>query len=66
VAHHPILVPEQDRAIGSDAELAVAERAHCHTQKIRGSHLVMVARPNAAVRLIEAAARATTGTLARR
>jgi pimeloyl-ACP methyl ester carboxylesterase len=53
------LVPKQDRAIGTDAELAMAERAHCHTRTIRGSHLVMVVRPGPAVRLIEAAARAT-------
>jgi pimeloyl-ACP methyl ester carboxylesterase len=52
------LVPEQDRAIGSDAELAMAARAHCHTEQIPGSHLVMVAHPEAAVRLIETAARA--------
>ena len=51
------LVPKQDRAIGSDAELAMAERAHCDTRAIRGSHLVMIRRPGAAVRLIEAAAR---------
>jgi hypothetical protein len=53
------LVPEQDRAIGSDAEFAMAERGHCHTARITGSHLVMVANPKAAVRLIQAAARAT-------
>ena len=54
------LVPEQDRAIGSDAELAMARRAHCHTQKIPGSHLVMVAKPDFTARFIEAAVRATT------
>jgi pimeloyl-ACP methyl ester carboxylesterase len=52
------LVPKQDRAIGADAELAMAQRAHCHTRTIRGSHLVMIRKPNAAARLIEAAARA--------
>jgi pimeloyl-ACP methyl ester carboxylesterase len=54
------LVPEQDRAIGTDAELAMARRAHCHTQTIPGSHLVMVAKPDSTARFIEAAARATT------
>ncbi len=54
------LVPEQDRAIGTDAELAMARRAHCHTRRIPGSHLVMVAKPDFTARFIEAAVRATT------
>jgi pimeloyl-ACP methyl ester carboxylesterase len=55
------VVARQDLAIGTDAERTMAARADCHTVELRGSHLVMLAKPRAVTNQIEAAARATMG-----
>jgi hypothetical protein len=53
------LVPNQDHAIGTQNELAMAQNAKAHIVRVDGSHLVMISQPDAVVGLIESAARNT-------
>ena len=55
------VIPKEDRAIGADAERAMAARAHCHVRELSGSHLVMVANPDPVADVIEQAAGASAG-----
>src|SRR6202035_2717983 len=49
-----------DRAIPPAVESFMARRIHAHIMKVHAGHLAMVADPRAVVKLIDAAARATT------
>jgi pimeloyl-ACP methyl ester carboxylesterase len=51
------LVPNQDHAIGTQNELAMARNAKARIVRVDGSHLVMISQPDAVVGLIETAAR---------
>jgi pimeloyl-ACP methyl ester carboxylesterase len=51
------LVPNQDHAIGTQNELAMAQNAEAHIVRVDGSHLVMISQPDTVVGLIESAAR---------
>jgi pimeloyl-ACP methyl ester carboxylesterase len=53
------LVPNQDRVIGTQNELAMAQNANANIVRVDGSHLVMISQPDAVVGLIENAARPT-------
>jgi len=53
------LVAKQDQAIAPDLERFMARRINAHTSQIDGSHAVYISHPEAVVRLVEEAARAT-------
>ncbi|WP_369372692.1 alpha/beta fold hydrolase [Streptomyces sp. cg36] len=53
------LVATQDQAIGPKLERFMARRAGARITEIRGSHAVMVSRPDAVTRMIEQADRGT-------
>jgi pimeloyl-ACP methyl ester carboxylesterase len=53
------LVAEQDQAIAPDLERFMARRIHAHTSQSNGSHAIYISHPQAVVRLVEQAARAT-------
>ncbi|MFD7698284.1 alpha/beta fold hydrolase [Streptomyces sp. NPDC059374] len=55
------LVTTQDLNIPAAAQRFMAERAHSHVTEIKASHAVTVSRPDAVTRIIEQAARSTTG-----
>ncbi len=55
------LVTLQDRAVPAEAQRFMAERASSHTVEVDASHAVTVSRPDVVARVIEEAARATTG-----
>ena len=59
------LVATNDEAIAPDDERMFARRMGAETVEVASSHVVMVSHPDAVVDLIEAAVRATTGTLTR-
>jgi pimeloyl-ACP methyl ester carboxylesterase len=54
------LVPQQDHGVGTDAEMKMARRAHCHIVEVNGSHFFMVVKPDAVSNVIEQAATATS------
>ena len=58
---HPLVypVPNQDHAIGTANELAMAEHACATTVRVDGSHVVMISHPEAVVDLIQAAVSAS-------
>ncbi|MFF4249533.1 alpha/beta fold hydrolase [Streptomyces sp. NPDC001822] len=55
------LVTTQDLNIPPASQRFMAERAHSHTTEIKASHAVSVSRPGPVTRVIEQAARSTTG-----
>ena len=55
------LVATNDEAIAPDAERMFAERIGAETVEVPSSHVAMVSHPEAVVKLVEAAARATAG-----
>ncbi len=50
------LVPNQDRAIGTANELAMARHAGAQVTRINGSHVVMLSHPDAVLQLVDSAA----------
>jgi len=58
------LVSTNDEAIAPDAERMFAERIGAETVEVPCSHVPMVSHPDAVVKLLEAAARATAGAAA--
>lgn len=50
------MVPTQDRVIPPDAERFMAERAGSHVVEVKGSHAIMISKPNKVFDLIELAA----------
>jgi|SRR5262245_8953244 len=52
------LLPTEDRAIGTDAERAMAVRAGSQIVEVRASHAVLVSQPTKVTKLIEEAAEA--------
>jgi pimeloyl-ACP methyl ester carboxylesterase len=55
------LVSANDEAISPDAERMFAKRIGAETVEVPSSHVAMVSHPDAVVKLVEAAARATAG-----
>ena len=55
------LVSANDEAIAPDAERMFAKRIGAETVEVPSSHVAMVSHPDAVVKLVEAAARATAG-----
>jgi pimeloyl-ACP methyl ester carboxylesterase len=53
------LLGTRDRIITPDSQLAMAQRAGSHITAVRASHVSLISRPGAVVRLITAADRAT-------
>ena len=53
------LLPTEDRAIGTDAERAMAMRAGSQIVEVQASHAVLVSQPTRVTKLIEEAAEAT-------
>jgi pimeloyl-ACP methyl ester carboxylesterase len=54
------MVPLQDHGVGTDAEMKMAERAHCHIVEVSGSHFFLVVKPDAVSKVIEEAVTATS------
>jgi pimeloyl-ACP methyl ester carboxylesterase len=54
------LVGLNDKVIPAPQQLFMAQRAHAHITEVRASHVSLISRPNAVVRLINAAAQATS------
>lgn len=52
------LIPEQDRVIPPDAHRFMAERAGGYVVEVKGSHAIMVSKPNKVFDLIERAVKA--------
>jgi pimeloyl-ACP methyl ester carboxylesterase len=51
------VIPTEDRAIGAANERVMAKRANAQTTEVNGaSHLVLISRPEAVVKVIESAA----------
>ena len=50
------LIPQQDRVIPPDAQRFMAERAGSYTVEVKGSHAIMVSKPDEVLELIERAA----------
>ncbi|MPY30161.1 alpha/beta hydrolase [Streptomyces adustus] len=58
------LITTEDRNIPPASQRFMAQRAHANAVEIKASHAVAVSQPGAVARLVEQAARATTGTAA--
>ena len=54
------LVPNQDLAIGTANELAMAQHAGARIVRVDGSHVVVISHPDAVVGLIKTADRGTS------